>query len=229
MDTKEYIDQLKAYVAQFVDWWCKPYEKFFKEYDKQNRSLFSRLIPIRINTSESVTKFNYATIQFEKDIRQKRDLVDEIFTFLNDNYEVYLRAVDSQRDEIRTLIGNTFYQSTDADMSHYMGNYMQTLLLEYVTEHVLAQLKTMGDEVWLTRGLVAISIENCCEDDRETISCFAKLYVAAKRIGINPEPAFQRVAEISSKKTPKGGESSLSGMLTAISEYAATNYGGLFL
>jgi hypothetical protein len=105
---------------------------------------------------------------------------------------------------------------------------MATLLLEYVGEHVVTQLKTKSDETWLTRGLVALSIENCSIDFRDTITSMAKLYVAAKRNGISPEMNFQRIGKISSKKTPKGGESSVSGMMAAITEYAATNYAGLF-
>jgi len=169
-------------------------------------------------------KFNDAAKQFEQNIRQKRDLIEEMYTFLDDNYDAYLHATDAQRDEIQSLIGNTFYKGPDAGITHYMGNYIEALLFEYVTEHVLTQLKATGDEVWLTRGLVAISMENCCVDYRDTITCLAKLYVAGERQSMNPDIAFQRIAEISSKKTPIGGESSVSGMMATISAYEATNY-----
>ena len=142
MNAQEYIDQLKAYVAQFVDWWCKPYENFFKEYDKQNRSFVARLIPIRIDNQESMSKFNDATIKFKKSIRQKRDLIGEIYAFLDDNYEAYFHATDAQRDEIRTLIGNTFYKP-NVGITNDIGNYMATILFEYVTEHVVTELKTL--------------------------------------------------------------------------------------
>jgi len=227
MLTQDYINQLKRYKEQFVDWWCKPYETFSKVYDRQNRSLIARLIPIRVDTKESMSKFDLATKQFERDIRQKYDLIDELFNFLDINYEAYLHATDSERDEIRALIGDTLYKGP-LGSDRYMGNYMALLLFDYVTEHVMAEFKTTSDEKWLTRGLVAISMENCCVDSRDTLTGLAKLYMAAKGKNINPEPAFQRIADVSSRKMPKGGESSVSSMLAAISEYAATNYGGLF-
>jgi hypothetical protein len=227
MLTQDYISQLEGYKEQFVDWWCKPYEVFFKDYDRQNRNLIARLIPIRVDTRESMSKFNLATKQFEKDIRQKHDLIGEIFNFLDVNYDTYLDATDAQRDEIRSLIGDTLYRGP-LGLDRYMGNYMARLLYDYVTEHVLAEFKTTRHEKWLTRGLVAISMENCCVDSRQTITCFARLYRAAKEKNMDPEPTFQRVAAVSSKKMPQGGESSVSSMLSAIGEYAATNYGGLF-
>jgi hypothetical protein len=227
MLTHDYISQLKEYKEQFVHWWCKPYEVFFKDYDRQNRSLIARLIPVRVDTRESRSKFNLATKQFEKDIRQKHDLIGEIFNFLDVNYDTYLDATDAQRDDIRSLIGDTLYRGP-LGLDRYTGNYMALLLLDYVREHVLAEFRTSSHEKWLTCGLVAISMEDCCVDSRDTITCFAKLYGAAKEKNIDPEPAFQRVAAVSSKKLPKGGESSVSSMMAAISEYAATNYRGLF-
>lgn len=183
------------------------------------------MLPIKIETSESRLKFYSAVKQFERDVKKDYDLIDEIFEYLDSNYESYIHATIEQRSDIRKIVSESCYSpASGMTVSIYMGNYMAEILDKYVTEHVIKELKSTGDTTWLTRGLIAISIEDCCVDFRNTITCLAKLYVAAERKGMNPETAFQTIAKISSTKMPRGGESSVSGMMGTIHSYAATDY-----
>jgi hypothetical protein len=87
-----------------------------------------------------------------------------------------------------------------------MSNFFIDLLHEYVRERVIGQLKSTGDKVWLMRGLVAISMENMGSDWRDTMDLLHTLYKSAESKGINPEPSFAKVAEISSRDVPSGGD-----------------------
>src|SRR6185503_381787 len=85
MDAQAYINQLKQYATKFIDWWCKPYEKFRKNYEKQHSSFIARLIPIKFETGESMAKFRNATDEFKTEIRSEHDLIEEIFKFFDTN------------------------------------------------------------------------------------------------------------------------------------------------
>jgi hypothetical protein len=224
MDARTYIDQLKQYATKFVDWWCKPYEKFREHYEKQNRSFISRLIPIRIESGESMKKFRNAVDEFKKETRSRHDLIDEIFNFFDANYEVYLHANDEQRSEIRSVIYARYYPGPQSAIVHYMENFFIDLLWEYLRERAGKELKSTGDKVWLMRGLVAISMENCSVDYRDSLSLLASLYSAAKQKGINPEPIFQEIAKISSHEITRGGGTPMSEMMASVNDSTVRNY-----
>ncbi len=224
MDAQTYINQLKQYATKFIDWWCKPYEKFRKNYEKQDRSFFSRLVPIKFETGESMARFSKATDEFKKEIRGKHDLIEEIFNFFDTNYEVYLHATDEQRSEIRSVIYTRYYPGPHSGIVHYMENFFVELLWEYVRERAVKELKSTSDKVWLMRGLVAISMENCSIDFRDSLSLLASLYSAAKQKGINPEPIFQEIAKISSHEITPGGGSPMSEMMASVNDSTVRNY-----
>lgn len=204
MDAQAYIDQLEQYATQYVDWWYKPYEAFRKNYEKQNRSLISRLIPIRIESRESMEKFENAVDEFKKETRNKRDLVNEIFNFFDENYEAYFQATEEQRRRIRETVYKSYYPSVP------LSNFYIDLLHEYVRERAIGQLNSTGDKVWLIRGLVAISMENMGSDWRDTMGMLETLYKSAESKGIHPEPFFAKIAEISSREVPDGGDRPMS-------------------
>ncbi len=215
MDAQAYIDQLERYATQFIDWWCKPYGAFRKNYEKQNRSFVSRLIPIQIETRESMEKFSNAVDQFEKETRGRHDLIDEIFCFFDENYEAYLQATDKQRSRIRETICKDYYPNpgTGPIVVHYMGNFFIDLLHKYVKERAAEKIKSTGDKIWLMRGLVAISMENMGCDWRDTMGMLKDLYKSAESKGMNPEPFFAKIAEISSREVPSGGDRAMNEMM----------------
>lgn len=66
--------------------------------------------------------------------------------------------------------------------------------------HVFKEFKSTGDEIWLTRALVAVSIEDGGYDFRETLTYLARVYVTAERNNIEPEKIFNSIAEISGQE-----------------------------
>lgn len=171
MEAQAYINQLKAYAEDFHRWWIEPYEKFYTGFDKQNRKLLLGFLPIRMHSKESMAKLNEAAKQFEKEVLQKRNLFNEIFAFLDAEYESYLKATDLQRREIRSVISDTFYnlRYEEKPLSYYEGSYMQMVIKKY-RHHAFKEFKSSGEEIWLARALVAVSIEDCCSDFRETLT-----------------------------------------------------------
>jgi len=202
MEAQAYINQLKAYAEDFHRWWIEPYEKFYTGFDKQNRKLLLGFLPIRMHSKESMAKLNEAAKQFEKEVLQKRNLFNEIFAFLDAEYESYLKATDLQRREIRSVISDTFYnlRYEEKPLSYYEGSYMQMVIKKY-RHHAFKEFKSSGEEIWLARALVAVSIEDCCSDFRETLTYLARLYVTAERKNIEPKILFDSIAEVSSAAT----------------------------
>jgi hypothetical protein len=201
MDAQAYIDQLKEYAKEFPEWWIKPFEKFHADFDEQNKKLLLGFLPIQVKNKEIVTKFNEAVKHFEKEVLQKRNLFEEIFAFFDTNYEAYVKATELQRSEIRSIISDTFcnLRYEEKPLNYYERNYMQMIIKKYIW-HVFKKFKSIGDEIWLTRSLVAVSIENGGYDFRETLTYLARLYVTAERNNIEPEKIFISIAEISSQE-----------------------------
>lgn len=74
----------------------------------------------------------------------------------------------------------------------------------------LAGLIHRADDVpLLERALVAIAIENCSSDYRDTLMTLADLYAAAEAAGIDPRPAFAATAELATDGLTAGGCQSL--------------------
>jgi hypothetical protein len=140
-------------------------------------------------------------------------LTEKIFAFFDANYETYLNATDKERNEIRETISKMYYPSPQSGIVHYMGHYMEELLFRYVREHTIDKLKATGDDTWLTRGLIAISMENCGYDWRDTLTILGDLYKAAETKRINPDLSFLKIAEISSGDAPRGGTTPMNDMM----------------
>ena len=224
MEPQTYIDQLKNYAIEFQEWWIKPYENFHSDFDKQNQELLLGFIPIKTNSKERLAKFNEAAEQFETEVMQTRDFFKEIFSFFDADYEAYLQATDLQRREIRSIIIDTSYalHYEPRPLSHYLGSYM-LMIIEKYRWHAFKEFKSTSDEKYLTRALVAVSIEDCCCDFRELLTYLARLYVMAERKNIEPKKIFDSIAEISSREIRIGVNSSVSEMLMNIGTYEITN------
>ena len=67
---------------------------------------------------------------------------------------------------------------------------------------------------------MALSLENCGRDDRDTLITLADLYVSAESLGIAPTHLFMKIAEISSKERPRGGITPVSEILRNFDTYA---------
>ena len=225
MEVQAYINQLKAYAAEFLEWWIKPYEDFYTDFEEQNRKLLLGFLPVKINAKESMAKFNEAVKQFEKEVLQKRNLFEEIFAFFDTNYEAYVKATDLQRSEVRSIISDTFcnLRYKEKPLRYYESSYMQMIIKKY-REHVFKEFESTSDEIWLTRALVAVSIEDCCCDFRETLTYLSRLYVMAEQKNVEPKKLFDPIAEISSHETKVGYSTPLSEIMMNIGSYEVTKH-----
>lgn len=88
---------------------------------------------------------------------------NEFFDFFESNYETYISATPKERENIREIV------KLPSKPKLFFGGLFQSkqetsqiahLLLIYVKERVLPQLKSTKDATWLYRGLAAISMDD---------------------------------------------------------------------
>ena len=133
------------------------------------------------------------------------DDLDRVTLFLNDNYDVYYTAAPDDCLKTRDAIG--------------INREFEDFLLSY-SQDIANRIHSIDDVVLLKRGLVALSLENCGRDDRDTWITLADLYVSAENVGIDPKPLFKEMAKISGKERPRGGSTPLSEVLMNFDSYA---------
>ena len=155
---------------------------------------------------------------------------NEIFDYLDTNYEVYINATPEEREKIRWFVkspskpksffGRLFqFKQENSPIAH--------LLLIYVKERVLPQLKSTKDSTWLYRGLAAISMDNFTgtytDQDAPYLGdaslLLADLFVSAEETGIAPETIFKEIADVSSNKSKE-----LSSMKDAMNNAGKTKF-----
>lgn len=122
------------------------------------------------------------------------DLTEAIYTFLNQEYDLYIKATQEECDAIRA--------------SFSINREFEDLLLGYVFDAAKELLLTRNVK-WLERGLVAASLENSGRDYRDTYRSVDELYKTAKDVGIDPNPYFQKAASLASREKPRGGSTPL--------------------
>jgi hypothetical protein len=145
-------------------------------------------------------RFGYAN--FEKNV----------YRLLDENYEIYINAPADERNKIRQIV-----KDYDRDEKHiYEGGPISApfrYILNFYGSRAIKQMEETGDAVWVWRGLAAISILDGIHyrsDDEEHL---ARLYVAAEEKGIDPNPIFQLISEISNTEPTKLGEISISELI----------------
>ena len=140
-----------------------------------------------------------------------RKFKDELFFFLDKNYELYLSASPEERNEIRKIVKRHFTP------------FLDLFLFSYV-QRAIENIERTGEKIWLIRGLVVCSIENSIRDQRDNTTYLSFLYIAAEEKSLNPKPEFQAIAEISSDEFSSGGNVSMSELMKNIPKIARTTY-----
>ena len=135
----------------------------------------------------------------------KDDPYAEMYALLDLLCPRYLAAPAAERAAIRGAVGGR------------VG--MLSALLGYI-HRAARQIHSPADEHWLIHGLAAASIENCHRDFRDVLLALAELYVAAEAGGMDPKPAFARVAALSDSDKPAGGPTPVREMLAHFHDYA---------
>ncbi|MEO7840470.1 MAG: hypothetical protein ABIU06_14070 [Anaerolineales bacterium] len=144
------------------------------------------------------------------------NIKDEIYGFLDQNYETYLNSNSQVRKEIRDLV-KKHHTSGESP------NFLDLFLIGYV-QRAAEKIKTTGDKVWLARGLAVATIEDSLLDQRDSTFSLSYLYVMAEEKDLNPRPEFQAIAEISSDEVSSGGIISMSELMKNIPNIARKQY-----
>lgn len=159
-----------------------------------------------------VNKDGYTLEDHEREVEEiaqsqiaQYDPYQDMYTFLDELCPIYLGASPQQRSEIRSAVSDK--------------EGLWSGLINYVYRAARG-LQASNDKEWLRLGLAAISIEDCSIDFRDTLMALAELYVAAEKAGIDPEPQFREVAELSNDQVPRGGMTSVSEILSEFHSYA---------
>lgn len=196
MNTNAFIKKINDFSLQYKTWWYPPFNKFSEEYSKEN-------------PKHDYASYNKAFKEFETNLRMQEDLLGEIFEFIDNNYDVYFNATPQECEEIRKTVTNCYYVNEKGRF----WRFFEDLFLRYVNERAIPKIRETGDKIWLTRGLVAMSIENSGIDYRDSILALSALRKAASEKNIDPNPEFERVAKISSTEKPRGGETPMSKLM----------------
>jgi hypothetical protein len=194
MDTATFQERLREYADQFRSW-SEPIKQFRQSWQRK---------PITGLTD--VDKYAQEMEDITKQQRAKYDLPAIVSSFLDQYYEVYLQSSLNDCSRIRAISGNSI-------------EFKEFLLFSYVRRTV-SELQVTGNEAWLWRGLVAMSLEDCSDDYRDTLTALAELFVTAEQHGHTPKHAFQQVARLSSHQKPSGGRTPVSEMMMNFENYA---------
>jgi hypothetical protein len=203
MNAKQFISQLGKFAATYKTWWYEPFYKFRENFLKEHDGIRER---------QDLANYFSKLKKLEESIRAEHNLLADICNFLDLNYEIYLHATPQQRAEIRKIIQNCYF----IDHRGNINRFLEDLLMRYVDEKAIEGIRLTGDKSWLLRGLVAMSMENCGADFRDSLTHLAKLYVVAEDKGLDPEPEFQRISQISSNEKPRGGRRSMQEIMSSI-------------
>ena len=172
-----------------------------------------------MNANEFIEQFDqliYKIYQFQDSNESMSDKKDKIYDFLDRNYDVYLTSSLEEREKIRELVKNYH-------MNSEMSGWLDLFLIGYI-QRAAENIQTTGDKTWLLRGLAVASIENSLLDQRDDSFSLSYLYVMAEEKHLNPNPEFQKVAEISSKELSLAGTVSTSELMKSIPSVAHKIY-----
>ncbi len=144
------------------------------------------------------------------------DIKDEIYQFLDQNYETYLNSNTKEREEIRDLVQKHHTSSETPNM-------LDLFLIGYV-QMAGEKIKLTSEKTWLLRGLVGASIEKSLRDQRDNTLSLAYLYMMVEEKNLNPKPEFQAIAEISSNELSSAGTVSMRELMKNIPNIARKTY-----
>lgn len=183
MNSEEFLVRIKTYSDQYMKW-IQPINQVRNSFVLKDGF-----------TKDVLRSMQLAVEDEEKKQKAEHDLPGEVYAFLDEGYLSYLSFT---QDECERII-SSFYGKRD----------FENLLFHY-TDRTIEELERTGEEVWLLRGLVSLSLENCGIDYRDFLGSLSELYRSAKKKGMNPGEAFRRVAAISSQGIPRGYNKSVS-------------------
>ena len=135
---------------------------------------------------------------------------NNVCEFLGENYQVYLSASTDEQKNIRKIIKE--HNRNDIVEGDPLSGPLSSILWQY-SSRARRQLETSGNDIWLIRGLVAISILDGIHYRPDDEIQLARLFVVAEEKGLNPRPVFQLISELSSNEPTELGEISTSRLI----------------
>ena len=94
-------------------------------------------------------------------------------------------------------------------------------VFDYVNE-CISQLKATKNGVFFRQALIAVSIDNCAHDFRDTHALLAELAIAAVATGTDIEKHGKAVADLSTNEQTRGGCYSMKATFAKFHIYAPT-------
>jgi hypothetical protein len=182
---------LDAKIARYVQW-----EKPLRSYRGQKMR--------RVNEGGlSWEEFDRELTELEASLVAKYDPRGELHPLFGQLCDSYLGGDGATRDAMRAYVAER--------------KTLGELLWRYANSLGCA-LRQAEDEALLQRALIAVAIENCASDYRDTLMTLADLYVAAEEAGLEPQSAFDAAAALAADDATPGGCESLARMLGGFHE-----------
>jgi len=143
-------------------------------------------------------------------ITSSNNFHNRICELLDESYQIYLNASAEERENIRKIIKE--YNRSDIVEGGPLSGPLSSVLWQY-SSRARRQLETSGNDIWLIRGLVVISILDGIYYRPDDEIQLARLFVIAEEKGLNPKPVFHLISEVSSNEPTELGEISTSGLI----------------
>jgi hypothetical protein len=119
------------------------------------------------------------------------ELAVELFAFLSALCDAYVAApMPQDRAKTRAWVG--------------AGPNLLNAVWNYATQ-APELIRGPHDAPMLTRGLAAISLDDVRSDYQDVLEALARLWIAARKAGLDPKPEFERVARASNPGMGGGG------------------------
>jgi len=162
MNSKEFMGQLKILATRYKEWRYPAFNGFRSQYSKENPGY-------------KYNDYFKAFKTFETNLRSQNDVLGEVYSFFERNYDVYLNASIKECEQIRKMVTDCYY----TDERGKAIRFLEDLFFKYAKEVAVPKLQETGDKIWLTRGLIAMSLENSGIDYRDSILTLEELRKAA--------------------------------------------------
>lgn len=138
---------------------------------------------------------------------------EEVFLFLDEACDFYLAALPPQREQMRYILNASYGPALlllmKKPLSAREWSYRPLFEACYHYGFRAAQkLQESADQLWLQRGLASVSLEETRIDFRDSLVVLRELYLTAIAQGIDPDPVFQAVAQLSGTRSPGTTKSS---------------------
>lgn len=159
-----------------------------------------------------INQFNHLSTQIQNSFTSAEAIrisKEELYLFLDKNYETYLNSNFEERMKIRKI----FKELHSNDQTN---NFLDFFMLGYI-QTAIGKIEVNGEKEWLIRGLTVAAIEDGICDHRDSIDLLTQLFVTAKEKDLEPEIEFQKISKLANDKPSLSGSKPMSQIMLEIS------------